>query len=197
MGKIKNIIGLSIVYIVVALIAYALTDIYTTIGLIIISIIPFLVGVYMAHKGYSMSGEKEIPTYVYVIVFIVLGGFMGIAALLLGSTLFGKESLSRLNFGIASTIISIIVGISFFVFIVVAGIIEVSTPGGVPEDSPIAMILGLLIILGLFACVVGAGLGIAGVLKDQKKAWSIVGLILNVSIILVFVGLMILGLLAE
>lgn len=98
--------------------------------------------------------------------------------------------LSRLNFGIVSPIIAVMAGVLLFALIVVGGIIDASTPGGMSEESPIAVIIGLLIILGLFVCMVGAGFGIVGLFqKNQNKTWAILGLILNVSIILVFIGL--------
>lgn len=75
-----------------------------------------------------------------------------------------------------------------------AGIIEVATPGGLSENSPVIIIIGLCAILGLIACLIGIGLGIAGVLqKNRKIIFSILGLIFNATILLGVVVLIIVG----
>lgn len=89
------------------------------------------------------------------------------------------------NFGMVSFIIGGLMGFLLFVLFVLTGIIDASTPGGIPDDGPILEVIGLFVILGVFACVVGVGLGIAGLFqKNQKKRWSVLGLIINALIIM-------------
>jgi hypothetical protein len=82
--------------------------------------------------------------------------------------------------GIASFIISIVAGLSLFAIIVVAGVLEVSTPGGLGEDSIAAGIIGLLIIAMIFVSMVALGLGIAGLVqKNRKKIFALLGTIFS------------------
>lgn len=97
--------------------------------------------------------------------------------------------------GITSFVISIVVGCVEIILVTVAGFTEASTPGGMDEESPQAIMLGLGIIGGLFLCLVGIGLGIAGVVpKDRMKLFAILGLVFNCSILLCVVCLVLLGL---
>lgn len=97
--------------------------------------------------------------------------------------------------GIASFVISIAVGCAEFILVAVAGFMEASTPGGMDEESPQAIMLGLGIIGGLVLCVPGVGLGIAGVVaKDRNKLFAILGLVFNCSIMLLVASLVVLGL---
>lgn len=82
--------------------------------------------------------------------------------------------------GIASFISSIVAGILIFILIVIAGVMEVSTPGGVDEKSAEAVIVGLFIFAFLFLCLVALGLGIAGLIqKDRKKLFAVLGAIFS------------------
>ena len=98
------------------------------------------------------------------------------------------------GFGIASFIMSIIVGISMFVVFIVAGVLEVSTPGGLKDSSEKAMMIGLLAILCLLLDLVALGLGIAGIREqDKKKVFAILGTIFSSATILVTILLIIAG----
>ncbi len=104
----------------------------------------------------------------------------------------GQQSQPRLKhsgLGIASFVISLAMGVYFILVVFVAAVMEAATPGGMPETSPVLAIVGLFAFLGLFGCVVGIGLGIAGMFqKNRKRVFSILGLIIN--------GLIVLGVLA-
>jgi len=94
--------------------------------------------------------------------------------------------------GIASFIMSIVIGVLVLVTIVTAGVMQVSTPGGMDENAPTTILIGLaiLLLLGLVAI----GLGIAGVFqKDCKKVFAILGLVFSTGIIIGTVALMIIG----
>ena len=97
--------------------------------------------------------------------------------------------------GIASFALSIIVGIAVLAVFVAAGIAETSTPGGMDEESPVAIIIGL----GIFAAgglgLVALGLGVASFFQsERKKLFGILGVVFSGAILLVTAGLMLLGL---
>jgi hypothetical protein len=84
--------------------------------------------------------------------------------------------LKHSGFGIASFISSIILGSLLFVMIVIAAVMQTSTPGGINEKSPVAILLGLFIIVLLLLEFVALGLGIVGLCqKDRKKIFAALG----------------------
>lgn len=104
------------------------------------------------------------------------------------------EPMKNSGLGIASFITSILSGILIFILIVVAGIMETSTPGGINEQSPQAIIVGLFILAFSFLCLVALGLGIAGLIqKNRKKLFAVLGTVFSTVTILGVIGLMILG----
>jgi hypothetical protein len=102
------------------------------------------------------------------------------------------------GFGIASFITSIVSGGLIFLLIVIAGFIEASTPGGMDEESVIAVIIGLFILAFLGAAFLGLGLGIAGLLQMQrKKVFAILGTIFSAAALLGTMFIIALGLTME
>lgn len=102
--------------------------------------------------------------------------------------------LKHSGLGIASFVISITCSVLLFVLFVVAGVIELSTPGGMSEESPEAIMLGL----GIIACIVGelvaVGLGIAAVCQNEhKKIFGILGLSFSATFALITLLLLALG----
>jgi hypothetical protein len=98
--------------------------------------------------------------------------------------------------GIAALILSILIGTTEFVMIVVAAIIESASEGGMDEDSVGAIVLGLIVIGGCFLAFVGLILGVAGLFqKDRKKVFPVLGTAFNAMILLAVAGLIIIGLL--
>lgn len=107
---------------------------------------------------------------------------------------YNYEMMKNSGLGIASFIISLAIGAFDFVVIVLAGFVEATTPGGMDEESVIAILIGLLIIGGLAANLLGIALGVAGLVqRDCKKVFSVLGLALNTAILFGIFGLMILG----
>lgn len=99
--------------------------------------------------------------------------------------------------GIASFIMAIVVGISAFALIVIAGVIEMQTPGGMDEESPEAIIIGLGIFGVIGLNLLGVGLGIAGIVQpDRNKIFAYLGLAANAMVIFGICGLIGLGLAA-
>lgn len=92
--------------------------------------------------------------------------------------------------GIASFILSILVGAFEFFLFAITGILETRTPGGLNEESAEAIILGLLIIAGLIVSLAGAGIAIGGLLqKNRHKVFAVLGVIFN---IVLFIGVLVL-----
>jgi hypothetical protein len=100
--------------------------------------------------------------------------------------------------GIASFVLSLLTGFALFALIVVAGVLETTTPGGLDEKSPVAMIVGLLLFAGMGVDIVANGLGIAGVFqKDCKIVFAILGTVFSALTLLGVVGNIVLGLMME
>jgi uncharacterized membrane protein len=105
------------------------------------------------------------------------------------------EEQKHSGLGIVSFITSIVSGILIFLLIVIAGVMEVSTPGGMDERSAGAMMVGLFLFVFLGASLVALGLGIAGLLqKDRKKIFAILGTIFSAVTIVGMIFIVMLGL---
>lgn len=105
------------------------------------------------------------------------------------------EERKHSGLGIASFITSIVSGILIFLDIVIAGVMEATTPGGVDEASAGAIIVGLFLFAFLGAAFVGLGLGIGGLLqKERKKIFAILGTVFSVISLLATIFIIILGL---
>lgn len=84
--------------------------------------------------------------------------------------------------GIASFVISCVCAVLILVLLIVAGVMEMSTPGGVSEESPVVIIVGLLLIFFVFLALVGLGLGIAGLCQsERKKVFAVLGTVFGLA----------------
>ena len=108
------------------------------------------------------------------------------------------EELKHSGLGIASYFSSTSAGVFLFLTSVIPGPIEPTTPGGMNEESATAVVIGLLLVIFLFAALVSLGLGIGGLLqKERKKVFAILGTVFSAAIILCTVALIALGLAME
>ena len=111
---------------------------------------------------------------------------------------YNRASTRQSLIGIASFVISLIVGMGEIGAIVIFTLIQANNPGAVKENSPEAVILGLLLLGGVFLAVVGGVLGIVSFFeKDRHRVFGILGLAFNALIVLGFGGLMVLGLIVQ
>ena len=97
--------------------------------------------------------------------------------------------------GIASFILAIVAGVTGLALVVIAGVLDASTPGGMDEESPLALIVGL----GMFGIgainLIGIGFGVAGLIQvDRLRTFAVLGLVFNTLVILGFCGLVVVGL---
>jgi hypothetical protein len=105
--------------------------------------------------------------------------------------------LKHSGFGIASFVISIISGVSLFVVFGIAGMAEVSTPGGLDENSEQAVMLGIAMMFFFVISLVAFGLGIGGLFqKERKKVFAILGVVFSAITALCTVALIAFGLTA-
>ena len=97
--------------------------------------------------------------------------------------------------GIASFVIGCVSAVLILVLLVVAGVMEASTPGGMSETSPAAIAIGLMLFLFVFLSLVGLGLGIAGLFQsERKKVFAVLGTIFGGVTVLGTAGIVALGL---
>ena len=72
---------------------------------------------------------------------------------------------------------------------------EVSTPGGIDEESAGAMMVGLFLFAFLFLALIGLGLGIGGMLeKNRKNIFAILGTVFSALVIVGTLFVILLGL---
>lgn len=96
--------------------------------------------------------------------------------------------------GIVSMFMGVTTGIITFVIFVFAGYLESNTPGGIDDESPLAIIMGAGILLTVFLIFVGTVLGFVGLFqKDKKKLFPAVGSFLNLFLLLGVIGIIILS----
>ncbi len=86
------------------------------------------------------------------------------------------EEQKHSGLGIASFITSLVSGILMFLLVLIAGVMETSTPGGMDEESAGAAMVGLFALAFLGAALLALGLGIGGLIqKERKKTFAILG----------------------
>ena len=78
------------------------------------------------------------------------------------------ERSGKSRLGVASLILSVCSIVFIIILFIVAGVWEASAPGGVDENSPAAVILGLFLVAGLGSLLVSIGLGVAGIFQKQR-----------------------------
>jgi hypothetical protein len=105
--------------------------------------------------------------------------------------------------GIASFVIGIVAMLIFCIALVLTTIYaipiasQITSPTSfqIDQSSPIIITLSILMLISPLLSLVGAVLGIVALVqKNYKKTFSIIGLVLNLLIILVFCGLFIFAL---
>jgi hypothetical protein len=97
--------------------------------------------------------------------------------------------------GIVSFVLALVLAPLTVGVFVLAGVLESMTPGGLKDDSPEAILVGGLGMLCLVGMVIGAILGIRGLVEPgTMKVFALLGLIGNALILVGTIGLVVLGL---
>lgn len=97
--------------------------------------------------------------------------------------------------GIASLILSILSALAIFALVVLAGMMEAATPGGLDENSTEAMLVGLLLFAFVGAALLALGLGIGGLVQsNRRKTLAIIGTVVSTCTLLGSAGIVLLGL---
>ena len=100
--------------------------------------------------------------------------------------------------GIASFVLSMLSGVSLFALFGVAGYMESQSPGGISEEDPTTMLLGVALIGAGMAQILAFILGALGLFQaNRKKIFAILGTIFSLLALLTFGGLMVLGIVIE
>lgn len=100
--------------------------------------------------------------------------------------------------GIASLTLSIVMGIVLIALVVIAGVMESSTPGGMDENAPSTVLLGLALLGSLGLEGLAFILGLIGLfMQNTKKITAILGVIFSGMIGMGIIFLMILGFMVE
>ena len=100
--------------------------------------------------------------------------------------------------GVISTAIAILGGSGIFTLFIIAGYLEESTPGGVPEDSPILVQIGIALVAMVALIFIGIILGIVGSFQSNtKKLFSVLGTVLNLVVFLGTIAAIIIGSMME
>lgn len=121
-----------------------------------------------------------------------LGAGIDLGMVGLASKGVNKEEYKHSGLGIASFITSLVSGVILFILVVIAGVMEASSIGGMDENSVGAVILGLFLIFFIAVCMVALGLGIGGLFqRERKKIFAILGVVFS-GIAVMGVGLLML-----
>lgn len=97
--------------------------------------------------------------------------------------------------GIASLVVAVLAGLWLFIMLIIAGVVENATPGGMDEESAEAILIGLGMMASGAGGFVALCLGIAGLVQPQRqRVYPIIGSLLAAGVLVVCAGLMLLGL---
>ncbi len=92
------------------------------------------------------------------------------------------------GFGIASFIVSLIAGLGELATFTAAGVAEATTPGGLDENSTLALVIGLSVFAFVGLTLLGFVLGLVSLLQaDRSRTFGVIGLVLS-SLQLVAIG---------
>jgi len=82
--------------------------------------------------------------------------------------------------GIASLVMGLALALLVFCVFILAGVVEANTPGGMDEESPIAIVIGLFILACMVGMLAGMILGIVGAVQgNRKKGMAVAGILIN------------------
>ena len=99
--------------------------------------------------------------------------------------------------GIASLIISVFAGLASFGGLIALGMMEMSAPHSLDENSPELAIFGFAFLGMMFVTVAALGLGIGGLCQSQRhKLFPILGTVFSGTLLLLMLAIIAIGLIA-
>jgi hypothetical protein len=105
------------------------------------------------------------------------------------------DELRHSDLGVVSFLLSLAAGVALAVIVVIAGVMEATTPGGIDEESVEAIAAGLAMIAFLGLSLLAFCLGVCGLLqRRRKKLFAILGTAFSAVALLATTGLIVLGL---
>jgi hypothetical protein len=112
-----------------------------------------------------------------------------------GSRQLEVQAKRQSGMGIASFVISLLCGAGMLATFAYAGYVEATTAGGMQDTSPVAIMIGMAMLLIAGLLVVGLGLGIGGLFQpDRRKVFAVLGAVFNGLVLLGGVTLVAIGL---
>lgn len=100
--------------------------------------------------------------------------------------------------GITSFILSILACGCILVVFVIAGIVESQSPGGMDENSSVAVMVGLGLFFAVFVGLVALGLGVGALFQsNRKKLFGFFGIFLSGLMLLGTLGIIVLGMMVS
>lgn len=100
--------------------------------------------------------------------------------------------------GIASFAVSLIAAVLTFAMIGVSAVLAYAQPGSLDEDSPLSILVGLAIMVCVFAELAAAALGIGTLFqRDRRKLYGVLGLVFATATLVGLVALIVFGLVQD
>ncbi len=97
--------------------------------------------------------------------------------------------------GIASFAVSLIAAVLTLVLVGICAALVYSQPGSLDDDSPLAMLVGMAMLIGIVAELAAAALGIGSLFqRDRRKLYGVLGLICAIATLVGVAALIVCGL---
>ncbi|KWV13563.1 hypothetical protein [Xanthomonas translucens] len=97
--------------------------------------------------------------------------------------------------GIASFAVSLIAAVLTLVLVGICAALVYSQPDSLDDDSPLAMLVGMAMLIGIVAELAAAALGIGSLFqRDRRKLYGVLGLIFAIATLVGVAALIVFGL---
>lgn len=97
--------------------------------------------------------------------------------------------------GIASFAVSLIAAVLTLVLVGICAALVYSQPDSLDDDSPLAMLVGMAMMVGIVAELAAAALGIGSLFqRDRRKLYGVLGLIFAIATLVGVAALIVFGL---
>lgn len=108
------------------------------------------------------------------------------------------ERVGQSRMGVVSLALAVASALVSFLIVLIAGVWEVSAPGGVDENSAAAVLLGLTLFGSLGVNLVSLGLGIAGIVqKSRNRVFAFIGTAIAAASFVITVSIIVAGMFVD